>query len=126
MVILPGIILLLITYHRAIAIKNGLLKANYLEQGDAEKAPALIVKLTHNLSNLFEFPILFYVAACIIIATNSVDQQYIWISWAYVTIRYIHTLIHVTYNYVPHRATIHMISDIVLIALWVRVFVNAL
>ncbi len=126
MAILPGTILLLLTYHRLVAIKEGLLKANYLEETGAENAPALIVKLTHNLSNLFEFPVLFYVAACIIIATNSVDQPYIWMSWTYVTIRYIHTLVHVTYNYVPHRATIHMISDIVLITLWVRLFINAL
>ena len=126
MAILPGTILLLLTYHRALAIRKGLLEAHYLEDRGAEHAPPLIVKLTHNLNNLFEFPVLFYVAVCIIITTHNVDAVYAAIAWAYVAVRYVHTLVHISYNNVTHRAAIHMISDIILIFLWVRLFVNAL
>ena len=124
--LLTGTILLLITLQRFIAIRKGILKPNYLEEEGAEKAPQNIVKLTHNLNNLFEFPILFYVVCCVIIATDRVDQLYVWFAWFYVFIRYVHSLIHTTYNYVPHRAMIHMVSDMVIIALWVRLFIASL
>jgi len=126
MALLPGIILILLAYHRIVATKQGLIEPNYIELSSAEKAPPLIVKLTHNLSNLFEFPVLFYVAACLIISTNTTDLLFVWMSWSYVSIRYVHTIIHVTYNYVPHRLVVHMLSDIVLIAIWMRMLINAL
>jgi len=122
---LSASILILIAYYRSKAVKAGIIELNYLEKGDAEKAPETIVKLTHNLSNLFEFPVLFYVVVCVIIATDSIDQVYVWLSWVYVIIRYVHSVIHITYNYVPHRATIHLLGSLVLVALWVRLLVGS-
>jgi len=77
MAVLPGVILVLLFYFRLMAILEGKIEPHYLEKHGAESAPPIVVRLTHNLSNLFEFPILFLVTGVLLVTLHKVDEQYI-------------------------------------------------
>jgi len=42
------------------------------------------------------------------------------LAWTYVASRYLHSIIHVTYNQVMHRFAVFIFSSFVLLAFWVR------
>jgi len=43
------------------------------------------------------------------------------LAWAYVALRVVHSLIHITYNHVLHRFLAFASSNFVLLALWILV-----
>ena len=77
-----------------------------------------------NFKNLFEMPVLFYLAVVLAIITNSVSIGLLGLSWAYVIARLIHSYIHCTYNNVFHRFKAFISSFIILAALWLLLIVD--
>lgn len=73
-----------------------------------------------NYSNLFESPVLFYVAILITLMLMVQDSILVILAWTYVASRYLHSIIHVTYNQVMHRFAVFIFSIFVLLAFWVR------
>ena len=73
-----------------------------------------------NYANLFESPVLFYVAIVLTLILMLQDNVLVVLSWTYVACRYIHSFIHVTYNRVMHRFGVFVFSSFVLLAIWVR------
>jgi len=89
---------------------------------DNPELPVSFLSSGDNLTNLFEMPILFYAAVAYLHLTQSVDQTYLILSWAFVGLRYVHSLIHTTYNRVLHRFLIYVFSSMVVWAIWIRFF----
>ena len=73
-----------------------------------------------NLKNLFELPLLFYVAALLSMVLMIQDQFLVELAWGYVALRYVHSFVHCTYNRVMHRFMAYAASCIVLIFIWAR------
>lgn len=73
-----------------------------------------------NYHNQFESPVLFYVAILLTLMLMLQDQVIVVLAWAYVGLRYAHSIIHITYNRVMHRFSVFMISGVVLFAIWIR------
>lgn len=73
-----------------------------------------------NYSNLFETPVLFYTAILTTLILMVQDSILVTLAWAYVSSRYVHSFIHVTYNRVMHRFAAFIFSSFVLFAFWVR------
>jgi hypothetical protein len=73
-----------------------------------------------NLKNLFELPVLFYVAALLSMVLMIQDQFLVQLAWAYVALRYVHSFVHCTYNRVMHRFTAYAASCLVLMLIWAR------
>lgn len=73
-----------------------------------------------NLQNLFEMPVLFYAAVLLALVLMIQDQIMVGAAWAYVVMRYVHSLVHCTYNRVMHRFTVYVASCIVLVLIWAR------
>lgn len=71
-----------------------------------------------NLQNLFEIPVLFYVGVLAAYVTGNVDSLLLGLAWTYVGLRWLHSLIHVSYNRVMHRFTAYFLSTLVLWAFW--------
>lgn len=71
-----------------------------------------------NLRNLFEMPVLYYLAVVITLVLLIQDPWLIALSWAYVIFRAAHSFIHCTYNNVMHRFTVYVASCAVLILMW--------
>ncbi|MGD8345741.1 MAG: MAPEG family protein [Lysobacterales bacterium] len=75
---------------------------------------------SNNLKNLFELPVLFYLAGLLSMILLIQDPVLVWLSWAFVGLRAAHSLIHCTYNDVNHRFAAYAVSCMVLLFIWVR------
>ncbi len=71
-----------------------------------------------NYRNLFEMPVLFYVALGVAHATSQVSLLVLGLAWGYVAFRALHSYIHCTYNRVMHRFYAFLASNVLLWILW--------
>lgn len=71
-----------------------------------------------NFRNLFEMPVLFYLALVVAAMTGQVTTIVLVLAWTYVGARVVHSAIHCTYNKVMHRFRAYALSVFVLLALW--------
>ena len=73
-----------------------------------------------NLKNLFEMPVLFYVAALLSMVLMIQDAFLVQLAWGYVALRYLHSFVHCSYNRVMHRFMAYAASCVLLILIWAR------
>lgn len=73
----------------------------------------------NNLNNLLELPIVFYALCLLNSQQHEVSSLLVYLAWAYVALRVIHSLIHCSYNKVMHRFTAYALSSMVLWAMLV-------
>ncbi len=71
-----------------------------------------------NFRNLFEIPVLFYVLCVTLTATGLATPLQVGLAWLYVALRAAHSLIHITYNRVSHRFTVHLGSTLCVLFMW--------
>ncbi len=83
--------------------------------------PESVQTAQRNLTNLFEMPMLFYPACIAAGMMGKVDTVTLSLAWAYVALRLVHTLVHVTGNDVRTRFKIFFLSNVPLMALWVYI-----
>lgn len=72
-----------------------------------------------NFRNLFEVPVLFYVLCAALALTGGSTPGFVAGAWAYVALRALHSLIHVTYNRVVHRFLVYVASTLLLFGMWI-------
>jgi hypothetical protein len=73
-----------------------------------------------NLKNLFEMPVLFYLAAMLAMVLLIQDALLIQLAWGFVILRIVHSVVHCTYNRVMHRFIAYLASCLFLILMWIR------
>jgi hypothetical protein len=71
-----------------------------------------------NFRNLFEVPVLFYLICVALALTGGSTPGFVVAAWAYVGLRVVHSLIHVTYNRVVHRFLVYVASTLLLFGMW--------
>jgi hypothetical protein len=69
--------------------------------------------------NLLEAPVLVYVVCLLLYVSATASLHAVYLAWAYVALRLVHSAIHLSYNKVLHRFLVFGASYAVLIALWV-------
>ena len=74
--------------------------------------------LSNNFDNQFQLPVLFYVAALLVLWTGSVGWLELILAWLFVALRYGHAAIHVTTNTLMHRFAVYTAGLAVLGILW--------
>lgn len=79
----------------------------------------------HNYNHLMEQPTLFY-ATAIILALTGAGQLDVWLGWAYVLLRIVHSVWQAIVNTIPVRLTIFLLSTIILIILAMRALVSVI
>ena len=84
------------------------------------KWPPKATQVANCFSNQFEIPVLFYVVTILALITRQADLLFVFLSWLFVILRYIHAFIHTTSNRVPRRGLVYGIGVLVLVALWVE------
>jgi hypothetical protein len=75
-------------------------------------------RASDNFRNLFELPVLFYMALAIAALTGQVNAATIGLAWTFVALRIVHSTIHCTYNKVMHRFSAYVAGGLVLWVLW--------
>ena len=71
-----------------------------------------------NFRNLFELPVLFYVAMLLAHVTQSTGLLVLVLAWAFVLARIVHSAIHCGYNRVTHRFAAFLVGALLLLLLW--------
>lgn len=71
-----------------------------------------------NFRNLFELPVLFYLALCIASIAGLTTTPMLVLAWLFVLLRFVHSAIHCSYNKVMHRFQAYLAGGIVLWLLW--------
>ena len=72
-----------------------------------------------NFRNLFEVPVLFYLLCVALAVSGATTPGFVTAAWAYVGLRALHSLIHVTYNRVVHRFLVYVASTVLLFGMWI-------
>jgi hypothetical protein len=79
-----------------------------------------------NFRNLFELPVLFYLALGVAAHTAQVTVWTLALAWTFVALRVLHSFIHCTYNKVYHRFYVYVFGGFVLWVLWAVLAVGLL
>ena len=98
--------------------KKGIDAQDLADKRNAEQLLARVSAPSDNFKNLFEAPVLFYVAMVLAMLLFLQSPLLVSLSWTYVLLRFIHSLIHISYNRVIHRFTAYFASTIVLWFIW--------
>ena len=77
-----------------------------------------------NFRNLFELPVLFYLALVVAALAGLATPLVLGLAWAYVALRVVHSVIHCTYNRVRHRFYAFAASTLVLCVLWIALAIR--
>jgi hypothetical protein len=90
----------------------------------AELTPAEVSNPSDNLQNLFEIPVLFYVLALYLFATDQVDTTYVIAGWIFVAFRVLHSAVHCTINIVMLRFYLYLLSTVAVWFIAARSLIN--
>jgi len=104
----------------------GIRKAKAVKEGMVDRKQAAldnriwpkdVVKVSNNIANQFETPVLFYALCLVIYSINAVSMTAIILAWMFALSRYAHAYVHIGSNYVPMRLQMFLLGCFVLIAL---------
>lgn len=123
-ILLPVLALLLLTalvwtcmyvkrigYMRRARIRPELLRS---PAGKAAALPDEVSFPAHNLINLFELPVAFYVVCIVLYVVGGAGLPEIVAAWVYVVLRIMHSVVQCTFNHVMLRFTLYALSSLVL------------
>lgn len=113
-------VLLLLPIRRIKAAIDRRVTPEDFRYGESARVPPDVILPNRNLMNLLELPVLFYLASLMVFVIGQGDGIFLWLAWAYVALRVLHSAIHLTYNKVMHRMLAFAASNFVLAAIWVR------
>jgi hypothetical protein len=96
-----------LTIARQAAVRRGEVVYGDFARGEE---PHHVARITRNLANQFELPVIFYALAVLLIATHDVTGIDVIAAWLFVVGRVIHTLVQTLTDNVPLRGQVFMIN----------------
>jgi hypothetical protein len=126
MILLPGLAMVALTFvvmivmfrRRVAQMRRDRIHPQKVATSQQAAALYTDVAPADNFRNLFEMPVLFYVALLVAAMTQQTGPLVLGLAWAYVAARALHSAIHCSYNNVMHRFRAFVLSVFVLGALW--------
>ena len=116
MVILTMLVWVYMYARRIAFISGNNLNPDELKGDGLEKlSPEAVSNPSENFKNLFEMPVLFYVVSVYLYVTENVDFTYLVGCWVFVGFRYLHSIVHCTFNKIMIRFWLYFLSSI---SLW--------
>lgn len=105
---------------RLISVRRKQINPKYYVLLSGDTPPDYVQKIGRNFANLLEVPVLFYLLAVLVITLDINNTLLLNLAWLYVALRLVHTIIHVSYNYVMHRFMVFGLSVLTLLTMWVQ------
>ena len=96
-----------LTIARQRAVKRGEVDYSAFARGEE---PHHVARITRNLANQFELPVIFYAVVVLLVATNNVIITDVIAAWVFVAGRVIHTLVQCLTDNVPLRGQVFLIN----------------
>lgn len=76
----------------------------------ARLSPPQVSNPSDNLKNLFELPTVFYAIVLYLFVTGRVDTVYVGAAWTFFLFRAMHSAVHCTFNFIPLRFVLYVVS----------------
>jgi hypothetical protein len=92
----------------------------------ARVSPPQVSNPSDNLKNLFELPTVFYAIVLYLYVTNQVDTPNVIAAWGFFLFRALHSVVHCTFNFIPMRFVLYVISAGALWFMVVRATIGAI
>jgi hypothetical protein len=108
-----------LTIARSRAVARGEVKYSAFALSRSE--PPDIARITRNLANQFELPVIFYAVVVLLVVIGRVSTIDVLAAWVFVAGRVIHTLVQTLTDDVPLRGRVFMINFAALMVLVVHV-----
>ena len=91
-----------------------------------EQMPSKAVWPADNYNHLHEQPVIFYAFMFYIVSVGQSDPLYMYLAWAYVGVRVVHSFVQATSNRVMARFSLFAIGSIILMVMTGRAVLGAL
>lgn len=121
-----AIILVKMFLVRLQSVKAGKTEAGYYKTFSRGTEDENAIKATRHFANLFEAPVLFYVACILGMLIPVQGIIFLCLAWAYVLARVIHAYIHMGANKLFWRMRAYLVGWVILVLMWVMILVKAL
>ena len=120
MVLLTFIVGLVTMKYRFSVVISGTLHHNYFKLMEGQEVPEFFTRTTRCFNNMFEVPVLFYVACLLYIVMGIDSLAGLIFAWLFVLMRYFQALVHLTYNRVLHRMLFFWFAFLSAMGLWLN------
>ncbi len=107
------------------AVKAKAVRVNFFAVYN-EEAPIELLQARDHYKNLFELPVLFYLLVMILYVNQDVTIFDLFLSWTFVVMRFFHSYIRATSNWVPKRSKVFIIGFIVLLIHWIYFIIKTI
>jgi hypothetical protein len=118
MVLLTVFGLITMFKRRVSSVKAGEIKINYFKAREGSGPSETTVAAERHFSNLFESPVLFYAGCITAMVLPIPGNSIVYLAWAFVITRLLHSWIHLTSNRVKYRMRAYAVNWLILLALW--------
>ena len=118
MVLLTFIVGLVAAWARFVGVRSGEVKYKYFKLMQGQEVPDRVTVTTRCFNNMFEVPVLFYVASALSISLGVEGLPGLVLAWLFVGLRYAQALVHLTTNHFLHRMLAFWMSFICVLLLW--------
>jgi len=85
--------------------------------------PETMLKISNHYDNLMTMPVLFYLVVTMIYVTQNVDRAFVYLAWAYVVTRLVHSVVHLGKNHPLKRFFAFGIGVMIVLAMTLRLAV---
>jgi len=125
-IFLPALVMAALTFvvwWRMYFTRIGQMKRERIHPQSVATSAQAAAKLTDsraadNFRNLFELPVLFYLALVVAAQAGLASAVVLALAWLFVALRIVHSWIQCTYNKVMHRFYVYVSGGMVLWVLW--------
>ncbi|MCH8080165.1 MAG: MAPEG family protein [Nitrosomonadaceae bacterium] len=124
MVALVVFVVVRIARSRIRAVRRRDISVGFYKLYQGSEEPDELRALRRHFANLFELPILFYVACIVAYVSVQVDIFLVLLAWLFVVSRYVHSYIHLTSNIVIYRFRVYGIGLAVLVLMWLTLTIH--
>ena len=97
--------------------KAGITPQDARHPGSLDGLPSSARQVTDNYNHLLEQPTIFYALVFYIVFSGHSDGLHIYLAWAYVVLRVVHSLIQCTVNIITARFFVFSLSTLVLMVM---------
>lgn len=126
LVLLYLIVAILMFRSRFAAVRSKQLPIKYFRaMSGVVQIPDSVAIPARQFTNLFELPMLFFIACITAMILQLNGPVLVGLAWAFVGCRYAQALVHLTYNNVLHRMVIYAAGLLILMTMWTLLVVWA-
>jgi len=105
-------------------LRGGQVRMSYFKLMEGQDIPERVTITTRCFNNMFEVPVLFYVAGVLSISLSVEGLPAIVLAWLFVGLRYLQAFIHLTRNRLLPRMLSFWMSLVCVLLLWINLFLS--